>query len=133
MYCIINTTTNNKQHIKTKKTMEKERIYVMEDENGDLLVPDHDLLNEYYEYALKSRILENLFMNGEDVSQRMQLIEQRLRASRNQALSVVNTPNFRELKEMWQANRKAMYGKYYNMFLSHSPNNAYRGRNNSRV
>jgi hypothetical protein len=105
----------------------------MEDENGDLLVPDHDLLNEYYEYALKSRILENLFMNGEDVSQRMQLIEQRLRASRNQALSVVNTPNFRELKEMWQANRKAMYGKYYYMFLSHSPNNAYRGRNNSRV
>jgi hypothetical protein len=105
----------------------------MEDENGDLLVPDHDLLNEYYEYALKSRILENLFMNGEDVSQRMQLIEQRLRASRNQALSVVNTPNFRELKEMWQANRKAMYGKYYNMFLSHSPNNFYTGRNNSRV
>ena len=29
----------------------------MEDENGNLLVPDHDLLNEYYEYALKSRIL----------------------------------------------------------------------------
>jgi hypothetical protein len=105
----------------------------MEDENGDLLVPDHDLINEYYEYALKSRILENLFMNGEDVSQRMQLIEQRLRSARNNALSVVNTPNFRELKEMWQANRKAMYGKYYNMFLSHSPNNAYRGRNNSRV
>lgn len=105
----------------------------MEDENGDLLVPDHDLLNEYYEYALKSRILENLFMNGEDVSQRMQLIEQRLRAARNQALSVVNTPNFRELKEMWQANRKAMYGKYYYMFQSHSPNNIYRGRNNSRV
>lgn len=105
----------------------------MEDENGDLLVPDHDLINEYYEYALKSRILENLFMNGEDVSQRMQLIEQRLKAARNQALSLVNTPNFRELKEMWQANRKAMYGKYYNMFLSHSPNNNYRGGNNSRV
>lgn len=91
----------------------------MEDENGNLLVPDHDLLNEYYEYALKSRILENLYMNGEDVAQRMQMIEQRLRAARNNALSLVNTPNFREMAQMWWINRKAMYSKYYNMFKSY--------------
>jgi hypothetical protein len=71
--------------------------------------------------------MENLYLNGEDVAQRMQLIEQRLRAARNQALSVVNTPNFRELQEMWWTNRKAMYGKYYNMFESFSPNWGYRG------
>jgi len=120
-------------------TFETGKVYLnyqgqMEDENGDLLVPDHDLINEYYEYAFKSRILENLFMNGEDVSQRMQLVEQRLRAARNNALSVVNTPNFKELEQMWWANRKAMYGKYYYMFESYSPNNAYyAGRNNPRV
>ena len=91
----------------------------MEDENGNLLVPDHDLLNEYYEYALKSIILENLYMNGEDVAQRMQMIEQRVRAARNNALSLVNTPNFREMAEMWWVNRKAMYGKYYDMFKSY--------------
>ena len=34
----------------------------MEDDNGNLMVPDHDLLNEYYEYALKSRIFENLYL-----------------------------------------------------------------------
>jgi hypothetical protein len=111
-------------------TFETGKVYLnyqgqLEDENGALLVPDHDMLNEYYEYAFKSRILENLFMNGEDVSQRMQLIEQRLKAARNNALSVVNTPNFKELEQMWQANRKAMYGKYYYMFASHSPNNRY--------
>lgn len=94
----------------------------MEDDEGNLLVPDHDLINEYYEYALKSRILENLYINGEDVAQRMQLVEQRLRGARNNALSVVNTPNFRELKEITSANRKAMYARYYNMFSSHSPN-----------
>jgi hypothetical protein len=99
----------------------------MEDENGDLLVPDHDLINEYYEYALKARIMENLYMNGEDVAQRMQLIEQRLRAARNAALSVVNTPNFKELQQMWWTNRRAMYGKYYYMFESHSPNGGYYG------
>jgi hypothetical protein len=91
----------------------------MEDENGNLLVPDHDLLNEYYEYALKARILENLYMNGEDVAQRIQLIEQRLRAARNQALSLVNTPNFKEMAQMWWVNRKAMYSKYYDMFKSY--------------
>jgi hypothetical protein len=106
----------------------------MEDEDGNLLVPDHDLLNEYYEYALKARILENLYMNGEDVMQRLQLIEQRVKAARNNALSVVNTPNFKELEQMWQANRKAMYGKYYYMFESYSPNNSYyRNYNNLRV
>ncbi len=97
----------------------------MEDDEGNLLVPDHDLINEYYEYALKSRILENLYINGEDVAQRMQLVEQRLRGARNNALSVVNTPNFAELKQIWAANRKAMYGKYYNMFKSYSPESGF--------
>ena len=102
----------------------------LSDNDGNLLVPDHELLNEYYEYALKSRIFENLFLNGENVSQRMQLVEQRLRGARNNALSLVNTPNFAELKDMWLANRKAMYGKYYDMFMSHSPNSRRRNTNN---
>ena len=106
----------------------------MEDDEGNLLVPDHDLINEYYEYALKSRILENLYINGEDVAQRMQLVEQRLRGARNNALSVVNTPNFAEIKQIWSANRKAMYGKYYDMFKSYSPNSDfYRFHNRLRV
>jgi hypothetical protein len=97
----------------------------MEDDNGNLLVPDHDLINEYYEYAFKARILENLYINGEDVAQRMQLIEQRLKTARNNALSVVNTPNFRELEQMWWTNRRAMYSKYYDMFKSYTPNSAF--------
>ena len=106
----------------------------LEDDNGNLLVPDHDLINEYYEYAFKSRILENLLMNGEDVSQRMQIIEGRLKAARNQALSLVNTPNFSELEEIWWTNRRAMHSKYYDMFTSHRPNNEHpRSFRNTRV
>lgn len=104
------------------------------DDDDNLLVPNHDLLNEYYEYALKSRIMENLYLNGEDVAQRMQLLEQRLKAARNNALSLVNTPNFKEMEQLWWANRKAQYGKYYYMFESHSPNNPYyRGSMGNRV
>ena len=120
-------------------TFQTGKVYInyqgqLEDDDGNLLVPDHDLINEYYEYAFKSRIMENLYMNGEDVAQRMQLVEQRLKAARNNALTVVNTPNFREFEQIWAANRKAMYGKFYNMFMSHSPNNAaYRNHGNPRV
>lgn len=95
---------------------------MMEDDEGNLLVPDHDLLNEYYEYAIKSRILENLMMNdAPNADKKLQLIEARLRAARNNALSMVNTPNYAELKSVWETNRKAMYGKYYQMFSAYGP------------
>lgn len=103
----------------------------MEDDQGQLLVPDHDLLNEYYEYALKARIMENLYLNGEDVAQRLSLIEGRLKAARNQALSLVNTPNFKELYDLWWKNRRAQYSKYYDMFNSHAPANTYRQNPNA--
>lgn len=101
--------------------LEKATVHInymgsLEDEEGNLLVLDHPYVNEYYEYALKQRILENLYMNGEDVSQRIQLIEQKYRAARNNALSIVNMPDYAEMEKLWETNRKAMYGKYYNMF-----------------
>ena len=93
----------------------------MEDHNGNLLVLDHPYCNEYYEYALKQRILENMIFAGENVSQQLGLIEQRLRAARNNALGFINTPDFAELKKVWLLNRKAQYHNYYNMFKSHPP------------
>ena len=99
------------------------RVYIsyqgaLEDLKGNLLVVDHPVINEYYEYAIKQRILENMFINGEDVSAKMQLVEQRLRGARVNALSIVNTPDFSEMAKMWETNRKAMYSKYYDMFKS---------------
>lgn len=90
----------------------------MEDADGNLLVLDHPYCNEYYEYALKQRILENMIFAGENVSQQLGLIEQRLRAARNNALGFVNTPDFAEMKKIWEVNRKAQYHNYYNMFKS---------------
>jgi hypothetical protein len=106
--------------------LEEGKIYInyegsLEDEEGNLLVLDHPMINEYYEYALKKRILENLFMNGEDsTAQKIQLIEPLYRASRNNALSIVNTPNFKDMHRLWSLNRTAQYNKYYAMFSSAS-------------
>jgi hypothetical protein len=95
----------------------------MENANGELIVLDHPYCNEYYEYAIKQRILENMIFQGENVSQQLGLIEQRLRAARNNALSFVNTPNFAEMRKMHNVNRRAQYHNYYNMFLSYAPHN----------
>lgn len=107
--------------------LESGKVYInyqgtLEDEEGNLMVIDNPIINEYYEYALKQRILENLYMNGEDVMQKLNLVEQRLRASRNNALSLVNTPNFEEMRKMMNMNRKAMNYLYYDMFKSYNPN-----------
>ena len=93
----------------------------MIDDDGNIMVPDHEMINEYYEYALKKRILENLIMNGEQVGERFNLIMMEFRAARNNALTIVNTPNFSELQKMWQINRKAQYHNYYDMFKSYHP------------
>ena len=103
------------------------------DDAGNLMVPDHELLNDYYEYALKKRIIENLALNGEDVAQRLQLIIPEYRAARNNALSLVNTPNFKEMEQLWWTNRRAQYGKYYDMFKSYSYGNYARVNFNNRV
>jgi hypothetical protein len=77
------------------------------------------MINEYYEYALKKKILESLIMDNVNVGPQLQLVSAELRAARNYALTIVNTPNFSEMLKMWAANRKAMYHKYYDMFKSY--------------
>jgi hypothetical protein len=122
----INVSSDNVGEIKDgflKTNFKTGKVYInyqgaMEDNDGNLLVLDHPYCNEYYEYALKQRILENMIFAGEPVGNQMGLIEQRLRAARNNALSFVNTPDFAELKKMWLVNRKAQYHNYYNMFKS---------------
>lgn len=92
---------------------------LLEDDSGNIMVPDHPLLNEFYEYALKERILENLIMNDVPVPQaKFQIIATKLRAARNNALTLVNTPNYAELKKLHEINRRAQYHKYFNMFSS---------------
>lgn len=99
------------------------RVYVnyesvMEDDEGNLLTLDHELVNEYYEYALKERILENLFLNGENIADKLKFIQEKLRVARVNALSFINTPDYNDIKTMWVKNRKAYMNKYYNMFRS---------------
>ncbi len=91
---------------------------IMEDEDGTLLVVDHPLLNDYYEYALKRKVLENMYFRGDaDVERRLQLVEARYREAKKEALTVANMPEFKEIQETFEINRKAMYKRYYSIFI----------------
>lgn len=99
---------------------------LMEDDDGNILVPDHELLNEFYEYAMKKRIIENLIMNDEPVAAgKIQLIEANFRTARIAALSLVRMPDFAELKKVYDSNRKAQRSRYYDMFSSFDGFNGY--------
>ena len=102
------------------------KIYInyqgeMEDSSGKLLVLDHPYCNEYYEYAIKSRILENMIFDGENVVNQLSLIESKLKMARNNALGFVNTPDFAEQRKIWEVNRRAQHHNYYDMFRSTPP------------
>lgn len=89
---------------------------LMENEDGELLVLDHPRVNDFYEYSLKERILENLLLQNEAVARVYQLYAEKTRVSRIEALSYIRTPDFSEMRQMWEVNRKAMMYKYYSMF-----------------
>ena len=87
--------------------------------------PEHLKLGTQYENDYDDKIENNTLQRGnkhynssisEDVAQKMQLIEGKLRSARNNALSIVNTPEFAEMYQLWKTNRKAMYSRYYDMF-----------------
>lgn len=89
---------------------------VMEDDDGNLLVLDHPRVNDFYEYSLKERIIENLLAEKEDVAQLYQLYAEKARQSRLEALNYIRMPDFNEMRNMWELNRKVMMNKYYSMF-----------------
>lgn len=90
----------------------------MEDEEGNLLVLDHDIVNEYYEYAMKVRILENMLVSGEQVENLYKLFDDKRRKARIEARNIVGMPDFAELVQVWEMNRRAQYNKYFRMFES---------------
>lgn len=89
----------------------------MENDEGELLVLDHDIINDYYEYALKKRILENMLYKGEDVGNLLKYTIEQLRKAKIEALSTVSMPDYNRLVDMYHNERVKMLNKYYKPFL----------------
>lgn len=92
-------------------------ITTMSDSEGRLLTLDHDLVNDFYEWACKLKILQNLhFNNDDDVERKIAMAKLEFRSARNQALGVVNTPEYMEVVNTLVENRRKFYRRYERPF-----------------
>lgn len=93
----------------------------MTDEDGNVLVLDHPLVTEYYEYSVKKHLLENWMLNSNaDVAQRLIYIKNEQREARLRALSFINTVEYSQIREFFQQNRLQFAKKYYSMFSDYN-------------
>lgn len=89
----------------------------MMDEDGNLIIVDHPLLNDYYEYSVKARMLENYMLNNDaDVSQRLKYILEMKSIARKEAMKFADMPEYTEILDYAKAKRNNFYNKYYKMF-----------------
>jgi len=94
--------------------------YVSElvDDDNNLLLLDHPLVAEYYEYEVKTRIYEDLWLNGiEEVATKLKYVKEELRRSKIIAKNFVSTFDFDELKQVYYANRRRMAQKYFSRIM----------------
>ncbi len=89
------------------------------DDQNNLLVLDHPEVNFYYESALKEHIFKTLwYSGGEEIKIKYDEARQETRENRVRALSIVNTPDFKDMQNVFRANRQAQYTRYYRTFES---------------
>ena len=89
----------------------------MEDGEGNLLVLDHELVNDYYEFAIKEKILHDLWINGEETYDKYKNINQvHLPKARQEAHRLVYTPEYKTIKEYDTRMLQKYYNEFYKMF-----------------
>lgn len=90
---------------------------MLEDEEGNLLVMDHDIINKFYMYAVKKKILENAVMDNYPVTQmQLTMINNEYRIWRTKAIAINKMPDFAVMRDTQKAMRKAMFKKYVSNF-----------------
>lgn len=89
----------------------------MVDSDNNVLILDHPLVNDYYEYAVKKRLFENLEINKEgDFLRDFQLVSEEYRKARIAAISFVNTPEYGDIIKIHEFNRRRFYNRYARYF-----------------
>jgi len=99
--------------------MECTKVYMnylgaMEDDDGNLLVLDHPVINAYYKWSLVEMILENLWLNGEEgLINRVKYAAGKKEEYRSQSMAIVNMPNYRDMINTIQVLRANHNRQYY--------------------
>lgn len=89
------------------------------DEEGNLLVLDHELTDKYYEYALKTKVFEKLYFDyNEDVERKYkELRDVLLPKAKGFARNIVETPEYKDMKNYSRRIISDYYNQYMRMFV----------------
>lgn len=89
----------------------------LQDEDGSLLYPFHPLLNSYYEYAIKEKILEDMFLNSDaDVVEKLKYIKEERRKAYYDAYNYIQSSSVNDWSNVMKKRKMEFYKKYYKMF-----------------
>ena len=96
----------------------------LEDDDGNLLVLDHPMINMYYEAAVKERILQNLYFNTleQKYNTAWKEAKQIWKEERQRALSISNTPEVYEMQQTYQLMRREKEWRFFNPFSKYYGN-----------
>lgn len=87
-------------------------------EEGEILIPFHPMLNEYYELAVKEKILEDIFMNSEDISVqgKLQLVMQKKSGAYYDAYNFIQSPKANQIQKIRKKAQLEYYKKWFKQF-----------------
>ena len=86
-------------------------------ENGEIEVPFHPLLNSYYEYAIKEKLLEDAFLNSEDdVMKKLMYVSQKKKDAYFTAWNFATSKQVNEWSKIQEKLKKEYYNKWYKIF-----------------
>ncbi len=104
---------------KLETSFKEGEIYIkylgkLEDEEGNLLYPFHPIINPYYEWSLKVKILEDMYMNSEaDVIQKLGYAKEEKINAYQQAYDYVMSPKVRQ----WENYKKKKDIEFFNKYI----------------
>ena len=87
------------------------------DSDGDLVYPFHPLLNDYYEYSVKKKILEDIMINSDaDVINKLAYIEQKCSEHYCDAYSFIKSSKANQYTKLRKKYELEFARKWYNTF-----------------
>ncbi len=86
----------------------------MQDENGEVIVPFHPLVTNWYEWCLKEKILQDMLFNSDgDVVNKLQYASRERAKYWLDAMNFVTEPEYKQLQEIQRKKEQRFYNTYY--------------------
>jgi hypothetical protein len=110
------------ERVITLSGIKEGKIYInyltdMVSDDNEILIVDHPLLNDYYEYSVKEKLLENFLLNSDsDVSQKLKYVMEQKRIAKGEAMNFINMREYTEIVAYQKAKRENFYNRYFKAF-----------------